>query len=434
MTGVGSDGSGAVRSAIRSLSPEMESLLPRLIGFQSLSGQEGPVTRFLAEFGGSRGLDVDLWQSSEADVSRIAPLPPRHIPLAGRPTLVLRLRGASPGPTLLFNAHSDVVAAPEPSRWRFPPFSGASHAGSIYGRGACDTLGPLVSALWAMLAVRAARPEGLRGDLLLEIVPGEEDCVGLGTLTSIARGWRADAAVVLEPTTGLPRCASRAGCRFEITARGRAVHGTVKWLGIDAIDAIHRVQSALVAMETRWNDRDADDLFASYPIARPMTLDRIEGGAGGWQGMVCDRCTCAGYLELLPRDNLEAMQERFRDELLREASARGVDPSLLVVTFSEAYPGHRTDPADPLCSAALDVWKEWQSPGSAAWSSWSGFNSGCEAGIRWNLHQTPTLVWGPGNLAHAHAIDERVGLSELSTAAGMFAALALRWTSLQGLA
>ena len=63
------------------------------------------------------------------------------------------------------------------------------------------------------------------------MVPGEEDCVTLGTLTSVVRGHTADAAIVLEPTEGQPRNASRPGLRFEVTCRGRAVHGTVKWLG-----------------------------------------------------------------------------------------------------------------------------------------------------------------------------------------------------------
>ena len=426
MNSPGSDGAGLVQGAIEALAPDMESLLTRLIRFESISGREGPITRFLSEFAVARGLETDLWQGSETDVAAIAPLPPRHIPLTGRPSLVLRLPGCPGGKSLIFNAHSDVVPAPDPECWRHPPFSGTIDAGRLYGRGACDTKGPLVSALWAMLAIKHAFPDGPPGDVLLEIIPGEEDCVGLGTLTSIARGWHADAAVILEPTCGLPRCASRAGCRFEITATGRAVHGTVKWLGIDAIASIHHAQSSLSQMEARWNDRSADPLFAPCPIARPMTLDRIEGGR--WQGMVCDRCTCAGYLELLPSDDIQTMQRRFRDELLRDTAARGVDASRLSIEFSEVYPGHRTDPAHPLCAAALQA----LDPTSGAWSGWSAFNSGCEAGIRWKLHGTPTLVWGPGDLALAHAADESVGLAELRAAAASFARLALRWASAQG--
>jgi acetylornithine deacetylase len=284
----------------------------------------------------------------------------------------------------------------------------------MYGRGACDTLGPLVSALWAMLALK--RSGTRHATMLLEIVPGEEDCVGLGTLTSIARGYRADAAVVLEPTAGVPRCASRGGCRFEITASGRAVHGTVKWLGVDAIGLVRQVLAALEAMEQRWNDR-SDALFDLYPLARPITPDRLD--AGRWQGMVADEALCAGYLELLPGDDLAAMQTRFERELLADLSARGVDPARVRVMFSEVYAGHRTDPGAPLCLGARAAFEASSRP----FPGWAAFNSGCEAGIRSGLHGTPTLVWGPGDLAHAHAVDERVDLAEVQAVAGMFAHL-----------
>ncbi|HKD36224.1 MAG TPA: hypothetical protein VKB78_05465, partial [Pirellulales bacterium] len=52
--------------------------------------------------------------------------------------------------------------------------------------------------------------------------------------------------------------------------------------------------------------------------------------------------------------------------------------------------------------------------------SWRGFNSGCEAGLRANLTNTPTLVWGPGSLAQAHAVDEYVRWDDVSRVACMF--------------
>ena len=69
MTRPGSGGAGnagaAVKSAADALAPAMESLLTRLIRFESISGREGDLTRFLAEFGASHGLRVDLWQARE---------------------------------------------------------------------------------------------------------------------------------------------------------------------------------------------------------------------------------------------------------------------------------------------------------------------------------------------------------------------------------
>jgi len=54
-----------------------------------------------------------------------------------------------------------------------------------------------VAALHAMLAIKRNVSHDNHGDILLELIPGEEDCVGLGTLTSLLRGHGADAAVIV---------------------------------------------------------------------------------------------------------------------------------------------------------------------------------------------------------------------------------------------
>ncbi|MEK6703767.1 MAG: M20/M25/M40 family metallo-hydrolase [Planctomycetota bacterium] len=399
-----------------------------------MSGDEAALVRFLAREGERLGLGVDLWQATEGEIEALwrgewsrrglgEGGVPAHKPLAGRPTLVLKLAGRGTGPSLMFNAHSDVVSAPNPELWRHDPWAGVLENGQVYGRGACDTKGPLVAALWAMAALAREHPGGLDGDVMLEIVPGEEDCVGLGTMSSVARGYRADASVILEPTTNLPRCASRAGCRFTITATGRSVHGTVKWLGVDAIAIAHAAMAVVSAMETRWNDRTADGLFAAYPIARPMTIDTIKGGE--WQGMVADRCTFGGYLELLPRDDWRERRGAFVRELRGGLAGVGIDPQSVTVEFTEQYAGHRLSPAgEPLCDLASRVY-EFHT--GRAFGSWGAFNSGCESGIRPGLHATPTVVFGPGDLAHAHAIDEHVAIADVGLAAEMFGSLAVGW-------
>jgi acetylornithine deacetylase len=291
-----------------------------------------------------------------------------------------------------------------------------------------------------MLALKERYPAGLAGNVSLELIPGEEDCVGLGTLTSLHRGHRADGVIVLEPTENLPRCASRGGCRFQINCLGTAVHGTVKWLGQDAIVAMRQVLEALDELQADWNDRTSDPLFSAYPFARPITVDAVHGGQ--WQGMVCDRCTCAGYLELLPGDDLEQMQSRFTGDLLAKLPISGKDSGRVSVEFSEVYGGHRTDPDHAFCQIAETMAVSLDKPtnqssyrsappveqaGREHWNGWSGFNSGCEAGLRSALQQTPTLVWGPGSLAQAHAVDEYIEWSAVESGATLLMDFATHW-------
>ena len=396
--------------------PAMRTLLGDALRLPSVSGSEGPFTRFVADYLRAAGLRVDLWQSTEAELTGHAV--GRHLPLADRPTLVATLPGSGGGRSLLFNAHADTVAAPDPHLWTHPPFAGVEHNGKFVGRGACDVKGPLVSAIWALLAMR---DHPAAGDVSLELVPGEEDCVTLGTLTSVVRGHTADACVVLEPTECQPRNASRPGLRFEIACRGTAVHGTVKWLGVDAIAVARAVLTALETLEAEWNDRYADSLYSIYPIARPVTVDLVRGGE--WQGMLCDNCRVAGYLELLPGDEPLAWQERFTTGVERTMTQLGKRPMAdhVSVTFPEIYAGHVLPATDGLCRTA-------ESAVGPAWSGWAGFNAGCEAGLRANLVGTPTLVWGPGSLAQAHAADEFVAFADVATVAERFVRLARSWS------
>ena len=54
-------------------------------------------------------------------------------------------------------AHLDVM--PQGTGWTYPPFDVTEHEGKLYGRGTADDKGPAVAALYAMMAVKAIRPE-----------------------------------------------------------------------------------------------------------------------------------------------------------------------------------------------------------------------------------------------------------------------------------
>ena len=99
----------------------------------------------------------------------------------------------------LFRDYGVPVPAGELANWHYPPWQGSIDQGRVYGRGALDMKGGLCCAIFAAKAIRDAGVQ-LKGKLMIESVIGEEDG-GVGTLAAVMRGYKADGAVVVEPTS-----------------------------------------------------------------------------------------------------------------------------------------------------------------------------------------------------------------------------------------
>ena len=91
----------------------------------------------------------------------------------------------------------------------------------------------LTAAIFAIQALRNLSIP-LAGQVFIESVIGEESG-GVGTLTTLVRGWRADAVIIMEPTR-LRSCPVHSGAlSFRITVTGRAIHASMKRFGVSAV-------------------------------------------------------------------------------------------------------------------------------------------------------------------------------------------------------
>ncbi len=135
------------------------------------------------------------------------------------PNVECVIKGTGEGPTIVFNAHLDVVP---PSENQIDPFKPREENGVIYGRGASDDKGQVATifALALILHERAIKP---KGDLIFHFVIEEENG-GNGTLAMIRRGVKADAAIVLESTELAVFPFVRGAVWFELKVFGRAAH------------------------------------------------------------------------------------------------------------------------------------------------------------------------------------------------------------------
>jgi acetylornithine deacetylase/succinyl-diaminopimelate desuccinylase-like protein len=134
----------------------------------------------------------------------------------------------------MFNGHIDTVSL---TSYEHDPLSGQlgekEGKSVIFGRGSLDMKGGLAAALAALAAIKASG-RTLRGDVIVAAVSDEEDA-SQGTRDVIAAGWRADAAVVPEPTMGAIAIAHKGFVWVEVAILGVAAHGSDPQAGEDAI-------------------------------------------------------------------------------------------------------------------------------------------------------------------------------------------------------
>ena len=414
------DWAARVLEEIDAAAPAAEARLAELVRTPSVGGTdaEHDIQADLASGLHAAGFEVDHWRLPLDELTAAADFPGAEVERTEAWGLVGRLPGSGDGPSFMLNAHVDVVPTGDPAAWSHPdPFSGEVVAGELHGRGACDMKAGLVAALTAAVAVRRAGVP-LRGDLLLACVPGEEDG-GLGTYATLARGWTADACVVPEPTS-LDLVPANAGAlTFRLTVPGLATHASRRTEGVSALEKLLPVLAALQRLEAARN-ADVDPAMARWPIAYPLSIGTVR--AGDWASTVPDLLVAEGRYGVALGEPVEDARRELEDAV---AAACADDPWLashpVEVTWWGGQFASGRLPAD---SDLLErVAAAHAAAGGGAQDTWGGpYGSDLRlltaAGI-------PTVHYGPGDAALAHAADERVPLDELHRCARALALLAL---------
>jgi acetylornithine deacetylase/succinyl-diaminopimelate desuccinylase family protein len=393
--------------------------------YDEVVGGEGRVSRLVAEIYRQMDAEVDIFGIE-----------------AGRENAVGVIRGAGGGRSLIYNGHVDVVPAGRVENWRHGPFSGLIECERIWGRGSTDMkAGVLAQAFAARALVRS----GVRlcGDLILEAVVGEE-CMNndIGVSATVERGYRADAAVVAEPTTGTSPLAvmptSPGQLWFTLTVAGKATHAANRGQtlypsgggsppGVSAIDKGLLILEGLRRLEQQWA------FSKRHPLYRPgqftIMPGILEAGAGGVQFplFVPDEMRIE-YLVWYPPDHDPGQVKREIEQQVGHLVAsddwlRQHEPA---IEWRLHWPANSPDADD--ITAALCAAHERAAAGTrlAGSAEVSGFPAVDDAS--WlTTEGIPAISYGPGDLAVAHADDEFVWVDEVMCATRAFALLAMEW-------
>lgn len=410
--------------AIASRRQEMFDLLGTLVSHPTVSPparNSDEVQGILADELMQMGFEVDRWTVFPGDDN-----------------IVGRLSGtdAKQANSLIINGHIDVAEVGDDTGWTYTPFSLTKGSdGRLYGRGVADMKGGLAASLFA---VKMLREHGvpLKGDLIFQSVIGEE-AGEAGTLAAIERGYTADYAVVVD-TSNLHMQGQGGVITGWITVespvtlhdgmRARTIHAGGRVHGASAIEKMAKIMAALQDLERHWA------VMKSYPgfPAGSTTINPavIEGGRHA--AFIADRCALWITVHFYPNESYEDVVKEIEDHVNRAAAAdlwlRDNPPVFrwggrsMIEERGEIFPSLELDVDHPALHILKSAYEQQLQQAPVVDMSPSVTDAG------WFAHAgIPAVLFGPGELAHAHAVDESIDPEQLVQFAQIMATFIATW-------
>ena len=295
----------------------------QLIRFPSLRGAEAPVQDFVHAELARRRYAMDRWRVREEDIRHHPGFSPIAVSYEQAWCVVGTHRPKQEkGRSLILNAHVDVVPSGPIDMWVDHPFDPKVRDGWLYGRGGADMKAGLAINIFALDAIRAA---GLAPAATVHVESVmDEESTGNGALSSLLRGYRADAWFCPEPEDEMLVRANAGVVWFKIEVRGRPAHTREMQQGFNAIDAAYRLVGALRELEALTNEQKRHHpLFADDPHPINLNLGQIRGG--DWTSMVPAWCEVELRFAMYPGVSAESVRSEVEACV---AAAASRDPSL----------------------------------------------------------------------------------------------------------
>jgi acetylornithine deacetylase/succinyl-diaminopimelate desuccinylase-like protein len=269
----------------------------------------------------------------------------------------------------------------------------------LYGRGACDTKGSVAAMLSAVMAVAKSKRRPRGTEIIFAGLVDEEN--GQSGSRALARSHlKADLAIVGEPTSHRIVTAHKGNVWLELEAHGRSAHGSRPELGRNAIHAMARVVDALetdYAAELRRRRR--------HPLLGHATINVGTIRGGTQPNIVPDSCKISIDRRTLPGETDAAVKREIQSFLARKK---------LHVTFGGMG---RQSPCSPMeTNTRLPLVRQFLR--SIGQRKPVGVNYFCDAAVL-TEGGIPSVVFGPGDIAHAHTPDEWISLRSLERATKM---------------
>jgi len=390
------------------------------VEYDQVIGNESLVNRYYKKILDDLGSKTDLWEETE-----------------NRENLVGLFKGKGEGKSLIFNGHVDVVPANDESSWKkTSPWQAKEIDQNIYGRGTCDMKGGNAAVI---IAIKGIIEAGYwpAGDVILQFVVGEESQEKeKGTLAAITRGYKADAAIVVEPSAPPYRLgiltASPGVITLRVNVKGKSAHTSVRNelvraggkgsdVAVSALDKAMIIYDAMNKLEEIWGQTKLHPAFKSpghFTICPTGFVSGINGIS-----YIPDSCYIEYAIWHSPYEDDEQVKSEICNQIERYSDT---DPWLRVnrpeLEWMLWWPPFSVDENSQLVQTLKNSYE--QAIGDEP--NIYGFLAVCDASFL-NQEGIPAIVLGPGSLRNAHAADEFVNISELIDASKIYATMICNW-------
>ena len=399
----------------------------RFSAIPSTRGAEGPAQDMMADLLRERGYTVDDWTIRMEDLTSLPDCGVIEHDFSQARTVVGTLRPAQEtGRSLILQGHCDVVPAGPLDMWETPPFSPVVKDGWMYGRGAGDMKSGTIAALYAVEAVRQAG-YSLQGRLHFQSVI-EEESTGVGALSTLQRGYRADCALLPEPSNRTITDVCVGVLWFRLKVRGIPAHVAYASDGSNAIKAAYRLIQGLEGLEADWNRwAKSDPHYGSMEHPLNFNPGIIKGG--DWASSVPAWCDVDCRIAILPGWDVDACRKEITDCVMATAKA---DPFLANNPPEVVWSGYLSR------GYVLENAEEPVALLRAANAAFGGGELRSRAGTGLNdarfyslFYGIPAFCYGP-KAEQVHGFNERVEIESIRGTTKSIAAFVAGWCGVEG--
>ena len=380
---------------------ELIDFCQQLVRTESLSGNEAKTAQLIQKKFMELGFD-EAWIDSNGSV-------------------IGKIKGNEPGPSLLLDGHIDTVPASDRMKWTFDPFGGEISSGRIYGRGTSDMKGSVAAMIYAAAQLKK-NGSIMAGDLYVSGTVFEEMFEGVA-LQKVVEQIKPDYVVIGESTGLNLNIGQRGRAEIKVTAAGKSAHSSNPQYGINAISRIVPFIQKLNELPPKEHTQlgqgisvVTDILSAPYPGA----------------SVVPHQCVLTIDRRLLIEENEETVLQQYL-ELAGEGIKVEFAEQELVTYTGESIGGRRFYPAwlmdvdHPIVQKSLRALRNMNlSPKISSYQFCT--NGSYSAGIA----RVPTIGFGPSYEHMAHIVDEYIEINQLIDAADGYYAIAKSLLSKKG--